>query len=85
MLNGDRANFLRRVAARDAGDGAAGQQLAARFDVGSSKQQAAYSRQRPCAERISKRRPPRGTQQQAARGHDKGGHGGGEREARGYI
>ena len=38
MLNGDRANFLRRAAVRDAGDGAATQQLAACFDVGSGKQ-----------------------------------------------
>ena len=43
MLNSDQANFLRRAAARDAGDGAAGQQLAARFDVGSSKQHTAGS------------------------------------------
>ena len=43
MLNGDRANFLRRAAARDAGDGAAAQQLAARFDVGSGKQHTAGS------------------------------------------
>ena len=43
MLNDDRANFLRRAAARDAGDGAAAQQLAARFDVGSGKQHTAGS------------------------------------------
>ena len=43
MLNGDRANFLRRAAARDAGDGAAAQQLAACFDVGSGKQHTAGS------------------------------------------
>jgi len=43
MLNSDRANFLRRAAARNAGDGAAAQQLAARFDVGSGKQHTAGS------------------------------------------
>ena len=91
MLNSDRANFLRRAAARDAGDGAAAQQLAARFDVGSGKQHTAGSGHARHASasggpRAARSSRPRLQQQvaaggrsmrQAARGHGEGGHGGG--------
>ena len=89
MLNGDRANFLRRAAARDAGDGAAAQQLAARFDVGSGKQHTAGSGHArhasasggPCTARSSRPRQraagrgrsSRPRQEAAARGRRRGG------------
>ena len=76
MLNGDRVNFLRRAAACDAGDGAAAQQLAAHFDVGSGKQHTAgsgHARHASASGGPRTARSSRPRQEAVARGRRRGG------------